>query len=248
MIYSAIIVDDEELAISLIKNYLKKHGFLKIVAECNNGFEALKAIQTHKPDLVFLDIQMPKLTGFELLELLEDPPHVIFSTAYDQYALKAFEHNAVDYLLKPYSEERFDHAIEKAHMQISKGKDKGMIENLKSHLEQQQEEISRIVVKSGSSIRIFYHHQIRYLEAQDDYVMIYTEEGKFLKQQTLKFYEDHLNKDEFIRIHRSYIVNIHYISKVELFEKASYRLLLKTGDKLPVSRSGYQRLKEQLNF
>jgi two-component system, LytTR family, response regulator len=248
MIYTAIIIDDEELAIGLIKTYLKKHEAIKVVAECSNGFEGLKAIQAHNPDLIFLDIQMPKLTGFELLELLDNPPHVIFSTAYDQFAIKAFEHNAVDYLLKPYSEERFGQAVEKAILQLSKGRDQDKFDNLKAQLDQRQETIGRIVVKIGSSIRIFYPHQVKYLEAQDDYVMIYTEDGKFLKQQTLKFYEEHLQQDMFIRVHRSYIVNVNFISKVELFEKTSYRLLLKTGDKLPVSRSGYQRLKERLDF
>ncbi len=248
MTYTAIIIDDEELAISLITTYLKKFDHIEVVETCGNGFDGLKAIQAKNPDLVFLDIQMPKLTGFEMLELIDHPPHVIFSTAYDQFAIKAFELNAIDYLLKPYSEERFDQAVEKAINHLSQSETKSSILQLKSHLDQHDAEISRVVVKSGSSIRIFYPNQIKYLEAQDDYVMIYVEDGKYLKQQTMKYYESHLNTDEFIRIHRSYIVNVTYISKVELFEKSSYRVLLKTGDKLPVSRSGYQRLKEKLNF
>lgn len=248
MSYSIVIIDDESPAITVIKTYLKKYDQLKVVAECQNGFDGLKAIQQFSPDLIFLDIQMPKLNGFELLEILDDPPQVIFSTAYDEYALKAFDINAVDYLLKPYSEERFQKAVEKAILNLSQGTPENKLDRLKSHLARETETISRIVVKTGPNIRALYPPEVKYLEAQDDYVMIYTETGKFLKQQTMKFYEENLDQNDFFRVHRSYIVNIDFIARLEPYEKSGYRIFLKSGEKLPVSRGGYQRLKERLNF
>ena len=242
-----IIVEDEKLARDLIREYLEKYDDFEILGEFEDGFSGLKAINGMKPDLVFLDIQMPKLTGFEMLELLEHHPAIIFTTAYDQYALKAFEHNALDYLLKPYSEARFKEALDKARERVNTG-DKDSIGKLVEHRDEQEEELHRIVVKSRSKISVIPVSEVIYLEAQDDYVMIYTRDSKHLKQKTMKFFESHLPMDEYVRIHRSYIVRIEEISQMQLYEKDSYIVILKNGTRLPVSKTGLPRLKKQLDF
>jgi two-component system LytT family response regulator len=242
-----IIVEDEKLARDLIKDYLQNHEDFEIVGEYEDGFSGLKAINEMKPDLIFLDIQMPKLTGFEMLEVLEHHPAIIFTTAYDQYALKAFEHNTLDYLLKPYSKDRFDEAIEKARERVQSG-DTQSINRLVEHREQLEDEIHRVVVKSRSKIHVIPVDEIIYLEAQDDYVMIYTLQSKHLKQKTMKFFEAHLPVEDFVRIHRSYIVKLSEISQMQLYEKESYIVILKNGVKLPVSKSGLPRLKQKLDF
>jgi two-component system, LytTR family, response regulator len=242
---STIIIDDEKLARDIIKKYIKTFPQIELLAECSNGFEGIKAINDLKPDFIFLDIQMPKITGFELLELLDEKPIIIFTTAYDQYALKAFEVNAIDYLLKPFSEERFKEAVTKTMERL---KDKSIfakdVTKLETHLEEKKENLERVVVKTGMKISIIPVDKINYFEAQDDYVMLYTDEGKFLKQKTMKYFEDHLDSTDFIRIHRSYIVKLIKIKQLELFEKESYRAILLDGKSLPVSKSGYAKLKE----
>lgn len=245
----AIIIDDENLARELIKAYLAKHTEIEVVTECPDGFQGLKAVQEHQPDLIFLDVQMPKITGFEMLELLDEPPAVIFSTAFDQYAIKAFELNATDYLLKPYSESRFDEAVQKAKAKI--GQKENVSKEIKSLTEtrrDQQEQLDRIVVKTGNKIQILPIEQIHHFEAQDDYVAIHSEAGKFLKLMRMKHLEDGLPDGEFVRIHRSYMVNVKMIEKLELYEKDSYLLTLKSGAQLPVSRSGHGKLKEVLKY
>ncbi|KPL13990.1 MAG: LytR family transcriptional regulator [Bacteroides sp. SM1_62] len=242
-----IIVEDEKLARDLIKDYLENHEDFEMIGEYEDGFSGLKAINEMKPDLVFLDIQMPKLTGFEMLEVLEHHPAIIFTTAYDQYALKAFEHNALDYLLKPYSKDRFDEAVGKARERVQSG-DAESINRLVEHREQLEEEIHRVVVKSRSKIHVIPVNDIIYLEAQDDYVMVYTRNSKHLKQKTMKFFEAHLPAEDFVRIHRSYIVRLSEISQMQLYEKESYIVILKNGVKLPVSKSGLPKLKKKLDF
>jgi two-component system, LytTR family, response regulator len=244
---SALIVEDEKLARDLIKDYLSDHADIKLLGEFGDGFSGLKAINEMKPDLVFLDIQMPKLSGFELLEVLDHIPVIIFTTAFDQYALKAFEYNAVDYLLKPYSKERFAEAINKSRTKISSGDREGASKII-DHLEKKEEVINRVVVKSRSRIHVIPVNDIRYIEAQDDYVMIYTNERKYLKQKTMKFYESHLPPDDFIRIHRSYIARLSEISQMELYEKDSYVVILKDSTRLPVSKTGLPKLKQMLDF
>jgi two-component system LytT family response regulator len=243
-----VIVEDEKLARDLVRNYLVKHTDFEIIGEYEDGFSGLKAINEMKPDLVFLDIQMPKLTGFEMLEVLEHNPAIIFTTAYDQYALKAFEHNALDYLLKPYSQERFDEALLKARERIGTGEDRKSINRLVEQRDRQEEAIHRVVVKSRSRIHVIPVERIIYLEAQDDYVMIYTPDSKHLKQKTMKYFESHLPKDEFVRIHRSYIARIPEIYQMQLYEKESYIVILKNGVKLPVSKTGLPKLKAKLDF
>lgn len=244
----AVIIDDEKLATEIILEYLKAFGQqIEVKAICHNGFEGFKAIQAYEPDLVFLDIQMPKLTGFELLELLDEPPMIIFTTAYDQYALKAFEQNAVDYLLKPFSQERFEQSVNKA-LQVQQPKEHAAVKDLKSQVAGDKNVLDRIVVKTGNKIKILKTSQVNFLQAEDDYVRIVADEGKFLKQATMKYYESHLPAGEFIRVHRSFLVNVNQIVQVEPMEKNNHVVILKSKDKLPVSRSGYQKLKEMLDF
>lgn len=244
----AIAIDDEKLAIDVIRNYLKNYDNIELIAECRNGFDGLKAISELNPDLVFLDIQMPKINGFEMLELIDHPPVIIFTTAFDQYALKAFEVSATDYLLKPFSEERFKDTmtkVEKLFKDRNQTSDK--IEKLEKYNDENLENLERIVVKNGQKIVIISVDDIDYFEAQDDYVMLYSSKGKFLKQKTMRYFEEHLDPKNFMRVHRSYIVKIDSIKQIELFEKESYKVILKDGRDIPVSKTGYSKLKEIFN-
>jgi two-component system LytT family response regulator len=244
---TAIIVEDEKLARDLLRDYLKDHEDIKIIGEFEDGFSGLKAINELKPDLLFLDIQMPKLTGFEMLEVLDHVPAIIFTTAFDNYAIKAFEHNAIDYLLKPYSRLRFLEAIKKARERIGSG-DMQITEKLLEHIDKKEEIIHRLVVRSGSKINVIPVDEIRYIQAEDDYVMIFTKDSKYLKQKTMKYFESHLSEQDFIRIHRSCIVRISEIVQMQLYEKDTYIVILKDGTKLPVSKGGYPHLKKMLDF
>ena len=241
-------IDDEKLAIDVIKEYLTDIENVELIGECRNGFDGLKAISELNPDIVFLDIQMPKINGFEMLELIDNPPVIIFTTAFDQYALKAFEVNATDYLLKPFPISRFKEALSKAKKLL---KDKSHVADnivkLEKYNDENIENLERIVVKNGQKIVILSVDDIDYFEAQDDYVMLHSSKGKFLKQKTMKYFEEHLDNKNFIRVHRSYIAKINSIQQIELFEKDSYKLILKDGRDIPVSKSGYSKLKEILD-
>ena len=243
----AIIIEDEELARELIKGYLKDQNEIEIIGECVNGFEGIKAINELNPDLIFLDIQMPKLNGFEMLEILENRPEVIFITAHNEYAIKAFELNVLDYLLKPYSKERLLEAVDKALERInSNQKSTEKVNNLLQ--EPITETLERVVVKTGSKIKVIPVDKIEYLEAQDDYVMLYHNEGKSLKQATMKYFENHLNPDKFVRIHRSYIVRIDQVTQLEPYSRDNYVVKLRGGAVVKVSKSGLKNLKEKLKF
>ncbi len=242
-----IIIDDESLARSIVKEYLEKHPQLELVAECGDGFEGLKAIQQHQPDLVFLDIQMPKINGFEMLELIEQPPAIIFTTAFDEYAIKAFEAHAIDYLLKPFNQERFDRAVAKWQDQQSAPTENKTAELLETAA-QSPSQNNRIVVKNGSKIKIIPTHDIYYLEAADDYVKIHTQEGYFLKNKTMNYFEQVLDGHQFVRSHRSYIVNVQQITRIDPYEKDNHVAILRTGIKVPVSRGGYGKLKAVLGL
>jgi two-component system LytT family response regulator len=244
----AIIVEDEKPARDLVKNYLDNIPDLVVIGEFDNGFDGLKAINELRPEVIFLDVQMPKLTGFEMLEVLEHKPEVIFTTAYDQYAIDAFEQNAVDYLLKPFSKERFEEAIGKLKVRLKKQQESSSIDKIRQHFAESEEKIHRVVIKKSGRIHVISTEKINYLEAQDDYVMIYTNDGKYLKQQTMKYFEKHLDPEQFVRVHRSYIANIGCIQRIEPYEKSNFILILKDGNKVPVSRSGMQILKENLDF
>ena len=244
----SMIIEDEKPARDLIKAYLKDHTEIELIGEYDNGFDGLKAINELKPDAVFLDVQMPKLNGFEILEVIEHQPAIIFTTAYDKYAIRAFEQNAVDYLLKPFSRDRFDDSIRKLKERIENNSGENEIEKIRLHFAESDEKLHRVVIKKSGKIHVISTDDIHFLEAQDDYVMIYTEEGKHLKQQTMKYFENHLDQEQFVRVHRSYIANIGYIERIEPYEKTNFIIILKDGKKVPVSRSGMQALKENLDF
>ena len=242
--YKVLIIDDEKLAREITKKYLADNNEVEIIGEASNGFDAIKIINEQKPDLIFLDIQMPKLTGFEMLDLIDNPPVIIFTTAYDNYALKAFEANAVDYLLKPFSKERFEEAIQKAFIYLRDKLKQNSIQNLIKHNDETKRYLDRVVIKDGTKINIVPIDKIRWLEAQDDYVMVHSDDGKLLKQKTMKYFENHLDPKYFVRIHRSYIVNIDFINHLELNEKDTYRIILKNNNPLPVSKTGLSKLKD----
>lgn len=239
----AIIIDDEPLARMMVKEYLQSYPDIEILQECNDGFEGIKAIQLYQPDLIFLDIQMPKINGFEMLELIDQPPQVIFTTAFEEYAIKAFETLAADYLLKPFSKERFDKAIQKLKTNTANNT-QAIIETAS----QSPVQSNRIVVKDGGKIKIIPIAQIQYVEAADDYVKIHTADGVFLKKKTMQYFENSLQQQQFIRVHRSYIINTQLITRIDPHEKDSHLVLLSTGARLPVSKAGYAKLKEMLGI
>lgn len=244
----ALIIDDEPLARNIITEYLLSYPQIKVVEECENGFDGLKAINQHQPNLVFLDVQMPKITGFELLELIDEMPSIIFTTAFDEFALKAFEANAVDYLLKPFSEERFKKSMDKflsANKEVEPSPLQKIVETVSVQSQTQNE---RIVIKLGNKIKVISIYDISHLTADDDYVKIYTAEGEFLKNHTLSFFEKNLNPNLFVRVHRSHIVKIDQITKIEAYEKDGHLLILKTGQKIPISKTGYPKLKAVLGL
>ena len=241
--WKALIVDDEELARKLLLEMLAGHPEIEIVAECGNGMEAVKAVAEHKPELLFLDVQMPKLSGFDVLELV-DPAGlaVIFVTAFDQYAMKAFDVHAVDYLLKPYSKERFEAALERAKSQkAEKAPDAAA---LAASARPAGQFLERIVVKDGTKVTLVPTAKLDYVEALDDYVSLATEGKKLLKQQTISSLEAALDPAVFVRIHRSFVVNFERVSRIEPYGKESKVAVLGNGVKLPVSRAGYERLRK----
>jgi two-component system LytT family response regulator len=239
----ALIVDDEDLARQLLREYAREVDDLEIIGECNNGFDAVKAIDALKPDLAFLDVRMPKLDGFEVIELIDHQPAVIFVTAYDMYAMRAFEAHAVDYLLKPFRLDRFKQAIERARARLG--------EHLPSAAQlreaaQPGQKLERVVVRDSSKVHIIPADKLDYIEAQDDYIALHSENKNYLKQQTISNIESQLDPMRFARIHRSYIVNIERIVRIEAFTKDSRIAILKNGAQIPVSRSGLVKLKALL--
>jgi two-component system LytT family response regulator len=247
--HKVIIVEDEAPARELIKAYLSDLNDIELVAECENGFEAIKAINAYKPDILFLDVQMPKLTGFETLELLDEFPEIIFTTAYDQYALKAFELNAVDYLMKPFSKERFLKAVEKARKRIANKEDNiSNVKNLVAQIKEKEEKIDRIFVKTGNKIDVITVDQIIKIEAQDDYAEIFTKEKSYLKKETMTYLENNLPESNFVRVHRSTIINTDYLVRIEKYGKETYMVILQGGYKVTVSKSRIKKLREKLGF
>jgi two-component system LytT family response regulator len=246
----AIIIDDEPLARTVVVEYLQAFPQVQIMQECNDGFEGLKAIQQHQPDILFLDVQMPKINGFELLELVEEMPAVIFTTAFEEHAIRAFEVNAVDYLLKPFSKDRFEKALQKwldrlatptpaAPQQTAQLLETAAASPLQSN---------RIVVKINGKIKIIPVQEVHYLEAADDYVKIITQEGAFLKNKTMQFFEQTLDPQQFARVHRSYMLNVNQVTRIEPYEKENHLAILRTGAKVPVSKTGYPKLKASLGL
>jgi len=242
---AVMIVDDEELARHVLRELLQTHPDIEIVAECANGVEAVKAVADKKPDLIFLDVQMPKLTGFDVLELIGTEVPVIFVTAYDQYAMRAFDVHAVDYLLKPVGRDRFEAALERAKSRLSEKMPRG--EELAAAARPPQQFLERIVVKDGPKVTLIPVAKLDFAEAQDDYVALASAGKKILKQQTIASLEAGLDPDSFVRIHRSYIVNLERVARIEPYGKDSRLAILHDGTRLPVSRAGYARLKSLLD-
>ena len=247
--YKTLIIEDEQPARELIKKYLEDYPEFELLAEASDGFKGVQAINEHSPDVIFLDIQMPKLTGFEMLELIDPKPLIIFSTAFDQYAIKAFELNAIDYLLKPYSKDRFSQAISKLMDKIKEQKTGDEpIKKIVQSLEDSEDIINRVATRTARKIEVVPTDNIHYFEADDDYVLIYTKDAKFIKEKTMKYFERHLDPNQFVRIHRSFIANVTEINRLERYEKDSYVALMKSGSKLKVSASGYKNLRKVLDI
>lgn len=237
-----IVVDDEALARGVVREYLAGHGDIDIVAECANGFEAVKAIAELAPDLVILDIQMPKLDGFEVAELAGGKTRFIFATAFDQHALKAFEIHALDYLLKPFSQQRFDQALAHARASLATGPAQ---QKAVAHAaaDVRARPLDRLLIRDGAKVHVIPAEKIAYIEAQDDYVQVHAEGNAYLKNHTLAELEAQLEPGRFLRIHRSYLVNVEHVARIEQASKDSHCAILKDGSKLPVSRSGYQKIR-----
>lgn len=240
-----IIIDDEPLAAGIVKEYLRDFSQFELVDTCHDGFEGLKAIQKHQPDLIFLDVQMPKITGFEMLELLDEAPSVIFTTAFDEYAVKAFDAMAIDYLLKPFSKDRFAKAIEK-FLSSSQHDEESSFSN--ESLKNLAEKNNRLVVRVRNEIKIIPVEKVTFFEAQDDYVGIHTSDQTYLKKMTMKSLEESLNPVKFARVHRSYIVNLDEVNKIEPYEKEGFLIKLRNGESVPVSKNGYTRLRQALGL
>jgi two-component system, LytTR family, response regulator len=243
------IVDDEELARQVLCEYLASHADIEVVAECANGFEAVKAIAEQKPDLVFLDIQMPKLDGFEVLELVGSGTEIVFVTAYDNFAIRAFEVHAVDYLLKPVGTERFEAALQRARERLSRELPHRPLPaaELAAAARPPSQYVERIPVRDGTRVFIIPVAKLDYAEAQDDYVALVSESKKHLKQQTISSLEAGLDPSRFMRVHRSYIVNLERVARIEPYGKDSHVAVLTNGAQLPVSKSGYARLRSFLD-
>jgi two-component system LytT family response regulator len=246
-----VIVDDEPPARAVVREYIGRHPGVTIVAECANGFEAVKAVSELTPDLLFLDVQMPKLDGFEVLELLGRAVPIVFVTAYDQYALRAFEVHAVDYLLKPFSEERFAEALDRVRERLRARDAEGQAEGLDvaalvAQARPKQGPLERVLIRDGAQVHVIPVDRIDYVEAQDDYVCFKAEGRQYLKDQTMATLEASLDPARFVRIHRSYLLNIDRIARVELYAKDSRIAILRDATRLPVSRAGYARLSKLL--
>jgi len=239
------IVDDEALARSVLREYLVALPDVEVVAECANGFEAVKVVSELQPDLLLLDVQMPKLDGFEVLDLVGRDVAVIFVTAYDQYALRAFEVHAVDYLLKPFSAERLAEALDRARARLSRGERLPVAEVTKT-ARPTSTHASRVLVRDGSRVHVLPVPKIAYVQAQDDYAAFFCDGKEYLKEQTLTEVESSLDPAKFVRIHRSYLLNLDWLARVELDERENRIAVLTDGRRLPVSRAGYTRLAELL--
>ncbi len=247
MSLKVLLVDDEDLARQLLREYLTAHPDTEIVGECSNGFDAVKAIQELHPDVVFLDVQMPKLDGFEVLELVQTNAAIVFVTAYDQYATKAFDAAAVDYLLKPFDENRFQTALGRVRRRLAEHAEVSIdAAQLKSAAKIPGQFAERIVVKDGTKVHIIPVKQLEFVEAQEDYVALHTGGKTYLKQQTISSLEEALNPSQYIRVHRSYIVSLEQVSKIEPYTKDSRIAVLKCGAQVPVSRTGYIKLREAM--
>jgi two-component system LytT family response regulator len=237
-----LIVDDEDLARGLLREMLAPHPDVEIAGECANGFEAVKSAAQLKPDLVFLDVRMPKLDGFEVLELIDPTTFVVFVTAYDEYAMRAFDAHAVDYLLKPFDAARLARALDRARERLGHpGPDPAA---LGAAARPPGRYLERLVVKDGPHVRVIHTAQLDWVEAQDDYVALHSGGKAYLKQQTIASLEEALDPAHFVRLHRSSIVNLERVVRLEPYTKDTRLAILADGTRLQVSRAGYARLKD----
>lgn len=243
-ILRVVIVDDEEPARMAVRQDLDAIGGVTVVAECANGFEAVKVVSEQAVDLLLLDVQMPKLDGFDVLELIGRDVPVIFITAYDEFALRAFEVHAVDYLLKPFARERLEAALVRARARRAEPRPDPAA--LRATARPSSAPLDRMVIRDGPHVHVVPVGKIDYIEAQDDYVSVHTAGKALLKEQTLADLERQLDARRFVRVHRSYILNIERLARVELYAKDSRIAILHDGRKVPISRTGYQRLQELL--
>lgn len=242
----AVIADDEELARRILREYLENEPGMEVVAECGNGFEAVKAVAEHKPDVLFLDVQMPKLDGFEVLELIDRQVPVVFVTAFDQYAMRAFDAAAADYLLKPFSRERFQTALRKVERRTGEPRPASLPATLSNAARPAGEYLERVVVKDGTRVHVIPAGQLDYAEAQDDYVALRSEGKTWLKQQTIGSLEAALHPKRFVRVHRGYLVNIERVTRIEPNTRDTWIAVLTDGTRIPVSRGGYARFNSLL--
>ena len=241
----AVVVDDEALSRALILEYLAQHPDLEVVGECANGFEAVRAVTELSPDLLFLDVQMPKLDGFEVLELVGADVDVIFVTAYDTYALRAFEVHAVDYLLKPFGTARFAAALDEARARFARAQ-RTPVSQVLAGARPEGARRERILIRSGATVEVVPVGRIDYILARDDYVGVVVGGRELLKQQTLAALAGQLDPERFVRIHRSCVLNLDRLARLEAATRQSTVAVLKDGTQLPVSRSGCARLNELL--
>jgi len=239
----AVIVDDEELARLFLREMLRPHQEVEIAAECANGFEAVKAIGEIRPDILWLDVQMPKLNGFEVLELIEPGPAVIFVTAWDQYAMQAFDAHAVDYLLKPFSAERFEVALGRAKSRLG---ERRLPAGLAQAARSPGQFPRRIVVKDGPRVHIIPIEKLDYVEAQDDYVALHSAGKSYLKQQPIAALEESLDPARFVRIHRSAIVNLDCIKELQPWFRGDYKVMLNDGTELTLTKNHREKLESRL--
>jgi len=240
-----VIVDDEALARGLLRELLAAHADVEIVGECSNGFEAVRAVTERQPDLLLLDVQMPKLDGFDVLELIGGDIPVIFVTAYDSFAIRAFDVHAVDYLLKPFGDQRLAEALDRARARI-RAREKPAVQAIVTAARSGRAPLDRVLIRDRADVHVIPVEKIDYVESQDDYVAIRAGGRSLLKEQTLAELETLLDPGRFVRIHRRYLLNLARLSKIELSVTESRVAVLNDGTELPISRSGYARLKELL--
>ena len=244
-----LIIEDEKPAIEILNFYLQSFDQLEVIGICENGLDAVKQIDTLKPDLIFLDIHLPKLTGIEVLELIHHQPEIIFTTAYNEFAIKAFDLNALDYLLKPFSKDRLNVAIQKVILKLNnENYNKNNTKELSEKLTNPQYFIQKIAIKNAVNIDIVNTNDIIMIESNGDYVNIYTKQQCYLKEQTMKYFEQFLSPDHFMRIHRSYIIKIETVKTIELYDKEQYLVITTSNHKAKASVQGYKKLKAFLKW
>jgi two-component system LytT family response regulator len=243
-----LVVDDEAPARAVLREYLERVPGVSVAAECANGFEALKAADAQRPDVAFLDVEMPKLNGFEVRELLDPAILPVFVTAYDEWAVKAFEVHAVDYVMKPFAPERIAAAVERARERL-RARDLPSAEAFAAAAAGARPNgrpLERVVVRDGAKVHVIPAARLSSARAQDDYVEIRSEGKSYLKSQTLASLASSLDPARFVRVHRSHLVNVDFLTRLEGYAKTGFTAVLSDGMRVPVSREGHARLKRAL--